>query len=199
MDNMSRLIILSSSSLLVVAIIVIILYATGVIKAENSTPATVPATTATSSTPTTVPMVIPVTTTTAPTVTPAPYKNLCNKHNKCVAIAENGNTPGQQAIQWDKNTDENAQLWSLHTTGHICNKHDLCLSVSSGNNGELVIQDTKKDVDNQKWKFSESGNVCNKLTNYTKCMAARANTAENGAGLIQWDLSTEEGQNWSFI
>lgn len=144
--------------------------------------------------------VTPVAGTTTPVLDPAPFKNICNKHNKCIAAPKNNNTPGVQMIQFSKTTEE-GQLFSHDlTTGHICNKHGLCLEVANNNNGDVLYHNTKQDIDNQKWKFTESGNLCNKISDYTKCIASPGNNAGDNTILIQWDKNTEEkGQQWSFI
>lgn len=122
------------------------------------------------------------------------FRNLCNKHGKCLTAADNSSGNGAPLLQWE-NKNENGQLWYMEPDGHILNKNGKYLA-SSGNssaNGAAMIQWDRGDEQGQKWSFN-GGNLCN---GHGKCLSSRANTAENSS-LFQWDKTTENGQQWSF-
>ena len=124
------------------------------------------------------------------------YKNLCNKHNKCLASPANNSGNGVKLIQYDK-TGEDGQLWRLNAEGNLCNKHNKCLASPANNSGNGVglIQWDKSGEQGQLWTLNAEGNLCNK---HNKCLASPANNSGN-VELIQWDKTGEQGQLWSFV
>jgi hypothetical protein len=124
------------------------------------------------------------------------YKNLCNKHNKCLASPANNSGNGVKLIQYDK-TGEDGQLWRLNAEGNLCNKHNKCLASPENNSGNGVglIQWDKSSEQGQLWTLNAEGNLCNK---HNKCLASPANNSGN-VELIQWDKTGEQGQLWSFV
>ena len=141
------------------------------------------------------------TTTLAPTTTPAPiiYKNLCNTHNKCLAVPNNLSEAGHNLIQWDKSNEE-GQLWAIDKDGYVCNKHNQCVTSPNGNNGTNIYQAPKSSTEiGQKWSFRKVDDTHTNLCNgYDKCLSASQNGSNNGRNIIQWSGGYEQGQNWSF-
>lgn len=120
-------------------------------------------------------------------------KHLCNASNKCIATRKENNN----IIQWDKLSNDPAQLWVFESSGNICNaesKKCLAASANDSRKGTGIIAWDKTDEKGQIWSFNEE-NLCNQ---WGQCLAAAGNGAGNGDAIIQWDKTTENGQKWKF-